>query len=166
MSENTKQTHCTVQYNMCASHLVCMFTVISIGVYTVIRGLNLLFGRLSEEVVFSCTSKGSSAGSLSEELLPGLNQMALSYNSGRCVECEHCTVSHIASVLVYNICTFITFFFQSKFSKQDPEFLKWFRWVFLINRELKRENKCVAARGFFITWQHNSCCYERLVTEL
>lgn len=38
-------------YNMCASHLVCMFTVISTGAYTIFQGLNLLFGRLSEEVV-------------------------------------------------------------------------------------------------------------------
>lgn len=53
MSENTKQTRCTVQYNMCAAHLVCMLTVISIRAYTVFQGLNLLFGQLSEEVVFS-----------------------------------------------------------------------------------------------------------------
>lgn len=76
MSENTKQARCTVQYNMCASHLVCMLTVISIGAHTVFQGLNLLFGQLSEEVGFSFTSEGSSACSLPQELLPGLNQMA------------------------------------------------------------------------------------------
>lgn len=45
------------------------------------RGLNLLFGRLSEEVVFSCTSEGPSARSLPQELLPGLKQMALGWSS-------------------------------------------------------------------------------------
>lgn len=50
--------HATV--SMSDSHLVCMFTVISTGAHTVFRGLGLLFGRLSEEVVFSCTCERSS----------------------------------------------------------------------------------------------------------
>lgn len=73
----------TVQYNMCASHLVCMLTVISIGAHTVFPGLNLLFGRLRAEVGFSCTSEGSPAHSLPRELLPGLNQMASGSNTTR-----------------------------------------------------------------------------------
>lgn len=78
----TVQTYqCTVQYNMCAFHLVCMLTVISIGAHTVFPGLNLLFGRLRAEVGLSCTSEGSPAHSLPRELLPGLNQMASSSNT-------------------------------------------------------------------------------------
>lgn len=119
---------------MCVSHLVCMFTVISIVVHTVIQELNLLFGQLSKEVLFSCTSEGSSACLLCQVVLPALNQMALSYSRGRCVECKHCRVYSFWSreniihmkncYLFHNICTNLTFFFQVKFYKQDSELLK------------------------------------------
>lgn len=47
------------QRNMCASHLVCMLTVISTRAHTVFPGLSLLFGQLLEEAGFSCTSEES-----------------------------------------------------------------------------------------------------------
>ena len=89
----TVQTyHRTVQYNMCASHLVCMLTVISIGAHTVFPGLNLLFGTAKFGSGFQLYIRGVPCPLPASLLLPGLNQMASGRQRHR-GRVELCTVS-------------------------------------------------------------------------
>ncbi len=94
MSENTKQAHYTVQYNMCASHLVCMLTVISTERTLCFEGsASYLDGSLRKWVSAVHPRDPLPASSVATWFKPDGLRLEQQQPQRRHVECEHCTVS-------------------------------------------------------------------------